>query len=95
MMRWIVASSLKFRRLVLALAVGVLVAGIVQVGKTPVDVLPEFNPPIVEVQTEALGLSAEEVEQLITVRLSRTCWSGSPSSTRSSRCRSRASPRWS
>jgi Cu/Ag efflux pump CusA len=69
MMRWIVASSLKFRRLVLALAVGVLVLGIVQVGKTPVDVLPEFNPPIVEVQTEALGLSAEEVEQLITVPL--------------------------
>ena len=33
------------------------------------DVLPEFTPPIVEVQTEALGLSAEEVEQLITVPL--------------------------
>ena len=76
MMRWIVASSLKFRRLVLALAVGVLVAGIVQVGKTPVDVLPEFNPPIVEVQTEALGLSAEEVEQLITVPLEQDLLAG-------------------
>lgn len=30
------------------------------------DVLPEFTPPYVEIQTEALGLSAVEVEQLIT-----------------------------
>ncbi len=35
----------------------------------PVDVLPEFTPPYVEIQTEALGLSAAEVEQLITVPL--------------------------
>ena len=31
--------------------------------------LPEFTPPYVEIQTEALGLSADEVEQLITVPL--------------------------
>src|SRR5687767_14264996 len=67
MMRWIVASSLKVRRLVVAAAVGLMIVGIMQAGKTQVDVLPEFNPPMVEVQTEALGLSAEEVEQLITV----------------------------
>jgi multidrug efflux pump subunit AcrB len=34
-----------------------------------VDVLPEFTPPYAEVQTEAPGLSAQEVEQLITVPL--------------------------
>jgi Cu/Ag efflux pump CusA len=34
-----------------------------------VDVLPEYVPPTVEVQTEALGLSAAEVEQLVTVPL--------------------------
>ena len=76
MMRWIVASSLKFRRLVLAAAVGVLVLGIVQVGRTPVDALPEFNPTTVEVQTEALGLSALEVEQLITVPLEQDLLNG-------------------
>jgi Cu/Ag efflux pump CusA len=76
MMRWIVASSLKFRRLVMAAAVGLVIVGIVQAGKTPVDVLPEFNPPMVEVQTEALGLSAEEVEQLITVPLEQDLLAG-------------------
>ena len=40
-----------------------------QLRDTPVDVLPEFTPPYVEIQTEALGLSAAEVEQLITVPL--------------------------
>jgi Cu/Ag efflux pump CusA len=76
MMRWIVGSSLRFRRLVIALAVGVIVLGIVQIGKSRVDALPEFNPPMVEVQTEALGLSAEEVEQLITVPLEQDLLAG-------------------
>jgi Cu/Ag efflux pump CusA len=76
MVRWIVVSSLRFRRLIVAAAVGLVVVGIVQAGKAPVDVLPEFNPPMVEVQTEALGLSAEEVEQLITVPLEQDLLAG-------------------
>jgi Cu/Ag efflux pump CusA len=44
----------------------------------PVDVLPEFTPPHVEVQTEALGLSAEEVEQLITVPMEQDLLNGVP-----------------
>ena len=35
----------------------------------PVDVFPEFAPPRVEIQTLALGLSATEVESLVTVPL--------------------------
>src|SRR6266508_914916 len=69
MMRWIVESTLGARRLMVGLAAGMLLLGIWQVRETPLDVLPEFTPPTVEVQTEALGLSAEEVEQLITVPL--------------------------
>src|SRR3954467_8265891 len=46
-----------------------MVVGIGQLRNGPVDVLPEFTPPYVEVQTEALGLSAEEGEQLVTVPL--------------------------
>jgi Cu/Ag efflux pump CusA len=69
MLRSIVAFSLKFRMLVLTLAAGILAFGIIQLPKAAVDALPEFAPPYVEVQTEALGLSAHEVEQLITVPL--------------------------
>lgn len=58
--------SLQFRLLVLALAAAVLGLGLWQLPKSPVDALPEFEPAQVEIQTEALGLSALEVEQLIT-----------------------------
>ena len=69
MMRAIVGWSLRYRLLVLGAAAGLLLVGAAQLPKVPVDILPEFTPPYVEVQTEALGLSAEEVEQLITVPL--------------------------
>ncbi|MEK6720723.1 MAG: efflux RND transporter permease subunit [Chloroflexota bacterium] len=68
-MRSIVGTGLRFRMLVLGLAATMMIFGVVQLGSIPVDALPEFAPPYVEVQTEALGLSAEEVEQLITVPL--------------------------
>jgi CzcA family heavy metal efflux pump len=76
MMRWIVGSSLKFRRLIVAAAAGVLILGITQLGNTHVDILPEFAPTRVEVQTEALGLSAEEMEELITVPLEQDLLNG-------------------
>jgi CzcA family heavy metal efflux pump len=69
MIRAIIGMSLRFWMLLLAIAVGVIAVGIVQLRNAPVDVLPEFTPPYVEVQTESLGLSAQEVEQLITVPL--------------------------
>jgi CzcA family heavy metal efflux pump len=69
MMRWIVESSLRFRLLVVAIAAALLVVGSIELRETPADVLPEFAPPTVEIQTEALGLSAAEVEQMITVPL--------------------------
>jgi Cu/Ag efflux pump CusA len=69
MTRWIIGSALRFRLLVIGVAVAIVAIGITQLRNEPVDVLPEFSPPYVEVQTEALGLSAEEVEQLVTVPL--------------------------
>lgn len=77
-MRWIVGSSLKLQRIVIAVAAGIVAVGIFQVSKTPVDLLPEYQPPTVEVQTEALGLSAAEVEQLITVPLEQDLLVGVP-----------------
>ncbi|MGB3827718.1 MAG: efflux RND transporter permease subunit, partial [Ornithinimicrobium sp.] len=66
MISWLVRWSLRFRLLVAAIALGVLGVGVTALPEVPVDNLPEFSPPHVEIQTEALGLSAEEVEQLIT-----------------------------
>src|ERR1043166_763517 len=43
--------------------------GLTQVPKMPVDAFPEFAPPRVEIQTPCLGLSADEVESLVTVPL--------------------------
>ncbi|MDQ4019293.1 MAG: efflux RND transporter permease subunit, partial [Actinomycetota bacterium] len=52
-----------------AVAAAVMAIGVAQLRDASVDVLPEFTPPYVEIQTESLGLSADEVEQLITVPL--------------------------
>jgi len=67
MMRWIVGAALRFRYLVVALAAGMMFFGTVQVRHIPVDVFPEFAPPRVQIQTACLGLSAADVEQLVTV----------------------------
>lgn len=69
MMRGIVEWTARFRFLVVGLAAATMLFGFMQLPNVPVDATPEFSPPYVEVQTEALGLSAEEVEQLITVPL--------------------------
>jgi Cu/Ag efflux pump CusA len=78
MLRWIVESSLKYRLMVVAVAVAIMVVGVRQISEMPVDVLPEFTPTMVEIQTEALGLSAPEVEQLITVPMEQDLLNGVP-----------------
>ena len=78
MMRPIVSSSLKYRLLVVTIAAVTMVFGFRQLRNAPVDVLPEFTQPAVEIQTEALGLSAEEVEQLITLGLEQDLLNGVP-----------------
>lgn len=69
MMRWIVDSALRLRVAVAVLAVVLMVAGTRAARNTPLDVFPEFAPPLVEIQTEAPGLSTSEVESLVTVPL--------------------------
>ena len=68
-MRWIVETSLRYRYLVMFLAVVLMVAGIGKLRNSAVDVFPEFAPPKVEVQTLSMGLSATDVEELVTVPL--------------------------
>ena len=69
MLRWVVASSLKFRYLVVGFAAALIFFGVGQLQQMPVDVFPEFAPPRVEIQTPCLGLSASEVEELVTIPL--------------------------
>jgi CzcA family heavy metal efflux pump len=76
MMRWLIGSSLKARGFVLLLAAVMIALGIAQLRNMPRDALLEFTPPTVEVQTEALGLSAIEVEELITVPLEQDLLNG-------------------
>ncbi len=59
--------ALAQRVLVLALAALLVVLGVRAGRDVPLDVFPEFAPPMVEIQTEAPGLSTEEVESLVTV----------------------------
>ena len=72
MMRWVVGSSLKFRFLVVAVAAAMVFMGAGQLGQLPVDVFPEFAPPRVEIQTACVGLSASEVESLVTTPIEET-----------------------
>ena len=69
MMRWIVGSSLRLRLVMAAVAALLMIFGFTQLRHMPVDTLPEFARPYVEIQAEALGLSAQEVEALITTPL--------------------------
>src|SRR3972149_4102921 len=66
MMQWIVASSLRFRFMVIAGAAALMFFGVPRLRHMPVDVFPEFAPPRVEIQTEGQGMSSAEVEDLIT-----------------------------
>jgi CzcA family heavy metal efflux pump len=69
LMRWTVASSLRFRHLVVALGALTMAVGIITLPSNRVDAFPEFAPPRVVVQTACLGLSTSDVEELVTVPL--------------------------
>ena len=67
MFRWIVGSSLRFRFLLVAACAALLAFGSEALRRMPIDVFPEFAPPKVEIQTMGPGMTAAEVEELITI----------------------------
>lgn len=69
MISGIVSAALRIRFIVVALAIVLVAVGARSLGGAQLDVFPEFAAPLVEIQTEAPGLSAVEVEQLVTVPL--------------------------
>ena len=62
----IVGFSLRFRGVVIALACALVGYGLFALTQADYDVFPEFAPPQVTIQTEAPGLSPEQVESLVT-----------------------------
>jgi len=72
MFKWLLENSLANRLLVLIAAVVLMVYGAFTLTRTPVDVFPDLNKPTVTIMTEAGGMAAEEVEQLITFPLETT-----------------------
>ncbi len=66
MLSRLVILSLRHRSLVIVLAIAVLIQGSFTALRAPLDVFPEFVQPQVTIQTEAPGLSADQVEVLVT-----------------------------
>lgn len=66
MLNKIIGFSLQNRILVLAASVLLLIGGTYTAMHTEVDVFPDLNAPTVVIMTEANGMAAEEVEQLVT-----------------------------
>jgi CzcA family heavy metal efflux pump len=66
MLSGIVGWTLNRPRLMVAAAILLLIYGGIVLGHAKLDVFPDFVPAQVEVQTNAAGLTAEQVEQLVT-----------------------------
>lgn len=78
MIQHVVELSLKFRVLLAGAAVVAMAVAAAQLPSAPIDVFPEYAPVQVQIQAEALGLSAAEVEQLITIPIEHDLLNGVP-----------------
>ncbi|SBT10389.1 Heavy metal efflux pump CzcA [Candidatus Propionivibrio aalborgensis] len=72
MFKWLLVNSLSNRLLVIIASLVLMGYGAFTLTRTPVDVFPDLNKPTVTIMTEAGGMAAEEVEQLITFPLETT-----------------------
>ncbi|WP_423199159.1 MULTISPECIES: efflux RND transporter permease subunit [unclassified Cupriavidus] len=81
MFNWIVRASLGNRLLVLAVAAVLMVCGAYTAWRTPIDVFPDLNKPLVTVITEAGGMAPQEVELLVSFPI-ETSLNGMPGVTR-------------
>ncbi len=65
-MQWLVNLCVRFSGTVAALTFLALLAGLWALQTAPLDVFPDFVPSTVDIQTEAPGFTAQQVEQLVT-----------------------------
>lgn len=69
MLNRLIRLSIRDRLVVILLAISIIAGSWFLVRETPIDVLPDISAPSVTVLTEAPGMAAEEVEQLVTLPL--------------------------
>ncbi|MFT3711667.1 MAG: efflux RND transporter permease subunit [Archangium sp.] len=69
MIERLIRAALELRVVVVCLAALLMFFGVQKLSQTPLDVFPEFAPPLIEIQTEAPGLSTAEVEALVSIPL--------------------------
>ncbi len=65
-MRWLVSLCVRYAGTIATLTLIALVAGLWATRSAPLDVFPDFVPSAVDIQTEAPGFTAQQVEQLVT-----------------------------
>src|SRR5260370_31266342 len=63
---FLIRFALRFRGIIVTLCTVLVIYGIYGLGQASYDAFPEFAPPQVDIQTEAPGLSSEQVETLVT-----------------------------
>src|ERR1700719_5042723 len=68
-MNALIGFALKHRLLMLGLFVGVMVGGLIAFRALNIEAYPDPTPPMVDVDTQSPGLSAEEIERYITIPL--------------------------
>ncbi|HWM62328.1 MAG TPA: efflux RND transporter permease subunit [Rhizomicrobium sp.] len=65
-MRWLVSLCVRYAGTIATLTLLALLAGLWATRSAPLDVFPDFVPSTVDIQTEAPGFTAQQVEQLVT-----------------------------
>lgn len=76
-MRWLVGLCVRYAGTLATLTLIALLAGLWATRSAPLDVFPDFVPSTVDIQTEAPGFTAQQVEQLVTKPIENAV-SGSP-----------------
>jgi multidrug efflux pump subunit AcrB len=68
---WLIKASVRNPYMVAALVFMILVLGLVVIQRVPVDILPVFKAPAVQVLTYYPGMPATSIEKTITTRIER------------------------
>ena len=71
---WLVRLALRNPYVVIVMALGIVVLGAAVIDRIPVDILPQFRTPAVQIVTFYPGMATETVERDISTRMQR--WTG-------------------